>query len=48
MNAQLWCKIGQEKVVLKSWLREHGIKYNDDMSIEELRQLYIRKECGNE
>lgn len=46
MNAELWCHVGNERITLVNWLKENDVKYNDDMTTEELRQLYIKKECG--
>ena len=34
------------RITLTSWLRHHNISYNDNMSNEELRQLYVDAECG--
>lgn len=45
MNAELWSKEGQERTTLECWLLENGVKFNLNMSIEQLRQLYINKEC---
>ena len=33
-------------IALTSWLRNHNVKYDDNMNNEELRQLYIKAECG--
>lgn len=48
-NAELWSRLDKEsqEITLKSWLRTHNIPYNEDDSIEELRQLYIDVETGN-
>lgn len=48
MNACLLCRPGEERITLERWLKEHNVKYSDDMKTEELRQLYIRKEQGYE
>lgn len=34
------------RIKLCSWLNTHHIPYDDEMSNEELRQLYIDVECG--
>lgn len=45
-NAELWCYKGNERTTLEDYLIRHDVKYDKDMTTEELRQLYIRKECG--
>ena len=35
-----------EKIVLIDWLDRHNVKFNKNADVEELRQLYIKKECG--
>ena len=47
-NAELWSWPDEhsQKQTLKNWLRNHNVKFDDDMSIEELRDLYIKKEIG--
>lgn len=34
------------RITLTNWLIRHNVDYDDAMSNEELRQLYIRVECG--
>ena len=48
MNAELWSRTDEEsqKCTLKSFLRDVNVKYNEDMNLEELRNLYIKYECG--
>lgn len=47
MNAELWCRIGNERSALLSWFRDHNVNLNkhfddiNNVSTEELRQLYI-------
>lgn len=47
-NAELWCWPDEHSqyVTLTNWLKAHDVEYNENMSIEELRQLYIKKEIG--
>ena len=47
-NAELWSYPDEKSVrrTLTCWLREHDIPYNDKMTNEELRQLYVDVECG--
>ncbi len=46
MNAELKTKKGMEKIVLIDWLDRHNVKFNKNADVEELRQLYIKEECG--
>lgn len=46
MNSELWCYKGQERQTLINWLTKNKVKFEDSMTTEELRQLYIKKECG--
>lgn len=48
MNAELWSYPDEESqyITLKCWLRNHNITYDENMEIEELRQLYIKAETG--
>lgn len=34
------------RLTLKAWLSRHKVKYREEMTTEELRQLYIKKEIG--
>lgn len=43
-NAELWSRIGNERMLLKNWLRIHNVEFDDEMDTEELRQLYISEE----
>lgn len=47
-NAELWTRLDDNSIksALCSWLNRHDVEFNEDMNIEELRQLYIEKECG--
>lgn len=45
-NAELWCKKGNEMSTLIGWLKSHKVDFDKDASFEELRRLYIDKECG--
>ena len=46
MNAELWSCKGQERSKLISWLNIHNIDFDEEMETEELRQIYIKYECG--
>lgn len=48
MNAELLSRTDPKsiRITLTSWLRWHDVSYDENMSIEELRQLYIDKETG--
>lgn len=46
MNAELWVKSNMERIALISWLTRHNVKFDKTAQTEELRQLYIKKECG--
>lgn len=47
MNAELWCRIGNERNTLLCWFKDHNVNLNNhfddinNVSTEELRQLYI-------
>lgn len=47
-NAELWSYPDERSVrrTLTCWLRESNIPYNNEMTNEELRQLYINAECS--
>ena len=47
-NAELWSYPDEhsKRVTLTCWLREHNVEFDEDMTVEELRQLYIAKETG--
>lgn len=47
-NAELWSRPDEksQRITLTCWLRDHNVEYNEDMTTEELRQLYIGKETG--
>ena len=47
-NAELlsYCDEKSSRTKLVGWLHYHNIEFSNDMSIEELRQLYIDAECG--
>ena len=47
-NAELWSYPDEKsvRITLTSWLRWHEIQYDENMSNEELRQLYVDVECG--
>ena len=48
MNAELWSYPDEHSQYIKltSWLKNNNISYTEDMTIEELRQLYIDAETG--
>jgi hypothetical protein len=48
MNAELWSYPDEHSQYIKltSWLKSNNISYTEDMTIEELRQLYINAETG--
>lgn len=48
MNAELLSRPDPKsvRITLTSWLRFHNIKYDENMTNEELRQLYIAVETG--
>lgn len=47
-NAELWSYPDEhsKRITLTSWLRSHNVEYDENMSVEELRELYIMKETG--
>lgn len=47
-NAELWCRPDEhsQRITLMNWLRTHDVKFDEDMSVEELRELYVKKEIG--
>lgn len=49
-NAELWARIDEESIrrTLKNYLERHFVEiYDEDqITIEELRELYIAIECG--
>lgn len=47
-NAELWSYPDEKstRITLTCWLRNHNIPYSEDMTNEELRQLYIDAELG--
>lgn len=54
MNAELWSRPGNERNTLLSWFRFNSININkiyedvNNISTEELRQLYIHIETGGD
>lgn len=48
MNVELWSYPNEHSQYIKltSWLKNNNISYTEDMTIEELRQLYIDAETG--
>ncbi len=46
MNAELLVKKGMERIVLIDWLKRNNVTFDEGAETEELRQLYINKECG--
>ena len=46
MKAELWAKPNMERTALISWLTRHNVEFDEKAETEELRQLYIKKECG--
>ena len=46
MNAELWVKSNMERTALTDWLIRHNVEFDETAETEELRQLYIKKECG--
>ena len=48
MNAELWVYPKMERIALIKWLIENNVEFDETAETEELRQLYIRKECGGE
>lgn len=47
-NAELWSRPDEKSIciTLECYLKSHSIPFDDYMSIEELRQLYIKNETG--
>lgn len=45
-NAELWSKKGNERTALMGWLKRHNVEFDINAGYEELRRLYIDKECG--
>ena len=47
-NAELWSWNDEksQRTTLINWLKNHNVSYDNNMTLEELRQLYIRKETG--
>lgn len=45
-NAELWAKKGQELQKLENYCRVHNIDISDDLDVEDLRKIYIDRECG--
>ena len=45
-NAELWSRCDEQsiRIKLQCWLRTHNVDYAEDMTTEELRQLYIYTE----
>lgn len=45
-NAELWSRCDEQsiRIKLECWLRTHNVNYDEDMTTEELRQLYIYTE----
>ena len=48
MNAELWSYPDEKSIhiTLTCWLKEHNILYSEDMSNDELRELYVAVETG--
>lgn len=47
-NAELWAREGEELQKLEDYCKRHNIDISDDLDVEDLRRLYIDKECGKE
>lgn len=49
-NAELWSRPDEDSIrtTLINYFERHSIDYEEDFTIEELRQLYINIECGIE
>lgn len=47
-NAELWSRPDLESIrkTLENYFIRHGIEYENDLTTEELNQLYIDIECG--
>lgn len=47
-NAELWSRPDEKsiRITLECYLKSHSISFDEFMSIEELRQLYIKNETG--
>lgn len=47
-NAELYSRCDEKsiRITLINYLRSHKVDYSQDMTNEELRQLYINKEIG--
>lgn len=47
-NAELWTRPDErsQRIGVCSWLRSHNIPYSEDMTTEELTELYRDVECG--
>ena len=48
MNAELWSYSNEKSIhiTLTCWLKEPSIPYSEDMSNDELRELYVAVETG--
>ena len=48
-NAELLSRPDEEsiRIKLESWFNFHSINYDKSLTTEELRQLYIKIECGS-
>ena len=47
-NAELWSRLDERsiRIILECYLKSHLIDFDDSLSIEDLRKLYIDIECG--
>lgn len=45
-NAEFYVYKENERVKIINWLVNHNVKFSEDMSTEELIEIYRRKECG--
>ena len=47
-NAELWTRVDEksQRCGLMNWLDAHHIKYDKNLSTEELAELYRAIECG--
>lgn len=48
-NAELWSRPDEKSIrrTLKDYLKRHSVNYEDNLTTEKLRKLYINAECGN-
>lgn len=49
-NAELWSRPDEEsmRTILIDYFKRHSVTYEDSLTTEKLRQLYIDIECGSD